>query len=171
MLRVPLLDTHYQSGSTAVTHAYRKLAIEPAQKGEVLKVFRVVFGRGYFILQVENVSPHSITRGIGAFAHQSLEIGRAGVGFHEGNSGKDMDAAAALATHWFQPSNTAADAAKLGNTASGVFVNQVKAGMSYSEVEAALGFPQTRVELGEKILYKYKDMTVEFHEGKVTDVR
>jgi hypothetical protein len=25
--------------------------------------------------------------------------------------------------------------------------------------------------LGEKTLYKYKDMTVEFHDGKVTDVR
>jgi len=25
--------------------------------------------------------------------------------------------------------------------------------------------------LGEKVLYKYKDMTVEFHNGKVTDVK
>jgi len=25
--------------------------------------------------------------------------------------------------------------------------------------------------LGEKVLYKYKDMTVEFRDGKVTDVR
>jgi hypothetical protein len=43
--------------------------------------------------------------------------------------------------------------------------------MSFAEVETALGVPQTRVDLGEKVLYKYKDMTVEFHEGKVTDVR
>jgi hypothetical protein len=54
---------------------------------------------------------------------------------------------------------------------TGVFVNQVKAGMSFAEVEQALGPPQTRVDLGEKVLYKYKDMTVEFHDGKVTDVR
>ena len=43
--------------------------------------------------------------------------------------------------------------------------------MSFAEVEADLGVPQTRVDLGEKVLYKYKDMTVEFHDGKVIDVR
>ena len=43
--------------------------------------------------------------------------------------------------------------------------------MSFADVESALGAPLTRVDLGEKVLYKYKDMTVEFHDGKVTDVR
>jgi hypothetical protein len=43
--------------------------------------------------------------------------------------------------------------------------------MSFAEVEEALGVPQTRVDLGGKVLYKYKDMTVEFHDGKVADVR
>ncbi len=47
-----------------------------------------------------------------------------------------------------------------------VRLRQVRAG-----VEAALGPPTTKVDLGEKVLYKYKDMTVEFHDGKVTDVR
>ena len=82
-----------------------------------------------------------------------------------------LDAADKLVAYWFKTFDTAADAAKLGNTATGVFVNQVKAGMTFAEVEQALGVPQTRVDLGEKVLYKYKDMTVEFHDGKVTDVR
>jgi hypothetical protein len=43
--------------------------------------------------------------------------------------------------------------------------------MSFAEVEDALGLPVTRVDLGEKVLYKYKDTTVEFHDGKVVDVR
>jgi hypothetical protein len=43
--------------------------------------------------------------------------------------------------------------------------------MSFTEVERALGVPQTRVDLGEKVLYKYKDMMVEFRDGKVADVR
>jgi hypothetical protein len=43
--------------------------------------------------------------------------------------------------------------------------------MSFAEVEAALGPPRSHVELGEKALYKYKDMTVEFHEGKVSEVK
>lgn len=52
-----------------------------------------------------------------------------------------------------------------------VQVKQVKLGMSFAEVEEALGLPATRVDLGAKVLYKYKDMTVEFHDAKVTDVR
>jgi hypothetical protein len=43
--------------------------------------------------------------------------------------------------------------------------------MTPVEVERVLGSPVTRVDLGEKLLFKYKDMTVEFHDGKVTDVR
>jgi hypothetical protein len=43
--------------------------------------------------------------------------------------------------------------------------------MTFAEVEAALGLPITKVDLAERVLYKYKDMTVEFHEGKVSDVK
>ena len=48
---------------------------------------------------------------------------------------------------------------------------QLKLGMTFAEVESVLGQPETRVDLGPKVLYKYKDMTVEFHDGKVADVR
>ena len=54
---------------------------------------------------------------------------------------------------------------------SGKFVKEVKLGMIPAEVEAALGLPETKVDLAEKVLYKYKNMTVEFHDGKVADVR
>jgi hypothetical protein len=50
-------------------------------------------------------------------------------------------------------------------------VKEIKLGMDFSQVEAALGQPETRVDLGQKVLYKYKDMTVEFRDGKVADVR
>ncbi|MGI8962370.1 MAG: hypothetical protein ACR2IV_21955 [Bryobacteraceae bacterium] len=106
----------------------------------------------------------------GAYEHQRVEAGLVEIKFSGAVDKKNMDAADALASHWFRMFDTA-DAAKLGNTASGVFVNQVKAGMSFSEVEQALGVPLTRVDLGEKVLYKYKDLMVEFHDGKVTDVR
>jgi hypothetical protein len=49
-------------------------------------------------------------------------------------------------------------------------VKLTKAGMSFAEVEKAIGSPQSKVDLGEKVLYKYKDMTVEFQDGKVTGV-
>jgi hypothetical protein len=54
---------------------------------------------------------------------------------------------------------------------SGAFVKEVKLGMTPADVEAALGSPETKVDLGEKVLYKYKNMTVEFHDGKVTGVK
>lgn len=48
---------------------------------------------------------------------------------------------------------------------------EIKLGMTTNQVDKILGSPTTKVDLGEKVLYKYKDMTVEFHDGKVTDVR
>ena len=143
--------------------------VEPIHKGEVLKVSRTSFAGGYLHIEVKTVSPHSATRGIGAFAHQSVEMGIATISIASDKG--DVDKADALAAQWLMPFDTTAEAASFGNTSSGVFVKQVKAGMSFAEVESALGVPLTRVDLGEKVLYKYKDMTVEFHDGKVADVR
>ncbi len=153
--------------------------IEPIHKGEVLKVYDVgvhTAGRGadrapYLFLLVVNVSPHAITRGIGAFEHQSLKGGATEMEIRA-ESGKAFNADA-VNDQWFMlfDSEAAVKTARIGNTETGVFVNQVKLGMSFAEVEAALGVPQTRVDLGEKVLYKYKDMTVEFRDGKVSDVR
>jgi triphosphoribosyl-dephospho-CoA synthetase len=111
-----------------------------------------------------------VRRGGGASRHEHLKYGRANLIF-ETSDAKDYDAVASLVEKWLRPFDTQAEAAQFGNTASGVYVREVKLGMSFAEVEAALGPPQTRVELGEKVLYKYKDMTVEFHDGKVSDVK
>ena len=48
---------------------------------------------------------------------------------------------------------------------------EIKLGMTIADVEKILGLPATKVDLAEKLLYKYKDMTVEFRDGKVADVR
>jgi hypothetical protein len=146
---------------------------EPIHKGEALQILAVRLTKTGYFFDVQCLSPHSITRGVGAFAHPSMERGKAHIAVRAGNNGKDFAAADALAAQWFTllDGTNPADSAQLGNTATGIFVNQVKLGMSFVEVESALGVPQTRVDLGEKVLYKYKDMTVEFHQGKVTDVR
>jgi hypothetical protein len=146
---------------------------EPIKKGEVLSVKAVGYHRGSLIFNVENVSPHAIERGVGAFGHASPEVGAAVIRFFppNGASREDFDAFASEVDLWLRPFDSIKDAMAFGNTASGAFVKEVKIGMSFTEVEAALGLPQTRVDLGEKVLYKYKDMTVEFHNGKVTDVK
>lgn len=146
---------------------------EPIHKGEVLHVTRVPRGgleaRGRFVLWVTNVTPHQQERGVGAYSHETYETGYAVIIVR--TDSKDYDQAAAILDGWFKPFDSASEAAQFGNTASGVLVKEVKAGMTFAEVESALGPPSTRVDLGEKVLYKYKDMTVEFHDGKVTDVR
>jgi len=43
--------------------------------------------------------------------------------------------------------------------------------MTFAEVESVLGVPDARKDPGEKVLYKYKSMTVEFRVRKVTDVK
>ena len=146
----------------------------PLQKGEIVFEFKKpAFLGGHLSIQIEAHTPRTMTVGIGAFAHEILGYGKTEVIFWSAKD--DFDKADALAAQWLKPYDTIEDAranaAQIGNTASGVVVHEVKAGMTFAEVESALGLPVTKIGLGEKTLYKYKDMTVEFHDGKVTDVR
>jgi hypothetical protein len=143
---------------------------EPLHRGEVLHIEAVGFYRSrYFIISVENVAPHQTERGMGALAHRSFETARASLIFTT-STPKNLDSVAADIALWLKPFETADAAAQFGNTASGVYVKQVSAGMTTAEVEAALGPPETRVDLPDKLLYKYKDMTIQFRDGKVVDV-
>lgn len=145
---------------------------EVIHAGEVLKIIRNVECCPHDSLQIwaETVSLHSITRGRGANEHESHERGRVGLQFVVPNK-SDYDAVAAVLDKWLKPFDRQDEAAKFGNTASGAFVKEVKLGMTPGEVESVMGLPVSKADLGEKVLYKYKDMTVEFHDGKVTDVR
>jgi hypothetical protein len=142
---------------------------EPAHRGEVLRSSKHVRIHGRWLgIPVQGLSPHAITRGVGAFQHESHEYPGAFLLFPvEGG----YDQVGALVGKWLRTFDTQEEAAKFGNTASGAFVKEVKLGMSPGEVEAAMGLPEAKVDLGEKVLYKYKNMTVEFHDGKVSDVR
>jgi hypothetical protein len=141
---------------------------EPVHKGEVLKSSHTAIRGKWLLIWVESLSRHSVTRGVGAFEHESHEYPAAILIFPLGDG---FDQAKALTDQWLKPFDTQEEAAKFGNTASGAFVKEVKLGMTPAEVEAALGLPETKVDLGEKVLYKYKNMTVEFRDGKVADVR
>lgn len=140
---------------------------EHIRKGEVLSSSHAAVRGKWLIIWVAAVSPHAVTRGAGAFQHQSYETpaGRLMFSLRGGEAH-----AADLLGQWLEVFDTKEEAAKFGNTASGVFVKEVKLGMTFAEVESVLGVPQTRVDLGPKVLYKYKDMTVVFKDGKVADV-
>jgi hypothetical protein len=141
---------------------------EQVQKGEIIKSHHAALRGKWLVIYVESVSPHAVTRGIGAFQHESYEAPSAILMF---SAAGGAEQAVALVDQWMKVFGSQEEAVRFGNTASGVFVKQVTIGMSFAEVESALGLPQTRVDLQEKVLYKYKDMTVEFHDGKVADVR
>ena len=144
-------------------------APEPVHKGEVLASSKYAWvGRGRLEITLKTLSPHAVTRGIGAFQHESHEYPGATLLFPM-DAGYDQ--VAALVDKWLKTFDTQEEAAKFGNTASGAFVKEVKLGMTPAEVEATMGLPEAKVDLGEKMLYKYKNMTIEFHNGRVTDVR
>jgi len=147
---------------------------EPLQEGEALKILRVHIGDDDLSLTVETVSLYPITRGKNAHEPESRETAKAE--FHFVYPAQyDYSGGAAISDKWLQPFDTLEAAtnfgATIGNTASEAFVKEVKLGMTPAEVESIMGPPMAKADLGEKVLYKYKDMTVEFHAGKVTDVR
>jgi hypothetical protein len=133
-------------------------------------VSKAVSFRGELKLNVRNVSPHAVTRGAGAFQHESLEKGAAEFRFKLPDR-SDFSSADPMVEQWLKLFDTQEQAAQFGNTAEGAFVKEIKLGMVPAEVEAVLGSPVTKVDLEDKTLYKYKDMMVEFQAGKVTDVR
>lgn len=141
---------------------------EPLHKGDVLRVTWTGARNGYYSIATETSVPHQLERGVGAFAHQSAEIGGAYLNF-EASSPEQANAIVAL---WVREFNSLQEASEqISNTTSGVYVKQVKLGMTFAEVEQVLGPPVTLIDLESKKLYKYKDMTVEFKDGKVVDVR
>lgn len=144
---------------------------EPIHKGEVLAVKSVIPNfEGYLLIEAVTVSPHAIKRGLGINAHESLEVGKTQLRFKIPHK-KDYGAVAALAGKWIKVFDSQKEAARYGNTASGAFVKEVRLGMTFAEVESVLGVPEVKIDLGKKVLYKYKDMTIEFRDGKVADVR
>lgn len=148
---------------------------ELVHAGEILQIGRVeCCPHDSVQIWAGTVSLHSITRGIAANQHESHEAGGVAIQFTI-PSKTNYDAVAAVMDKWLKPFDDPGDAAafgkNFGNTASGAFVKEVKLGMTPAEVESAMGLPLSKADLGEKVLYKYKDMTVEFHDGRVTDVR
>jgi hypothetical protein len=140
----------------------------PAHKGEVLMSGDSAVRGKWLLIWVESLSSHAVTRGVGAFQHESQEYPTAILMFPVG---RNRDHPTALMNEWLRPFNTQEEAASFGNTASGAFVKEVRLGMTFAEVERVMGLPNTKVDLGPKVLYKYKDMTVEFRDGMVVDVR
>jgi hypothetical protein len=79
--------------------------------------------------------------------------------FDGGLDAIDANTALAALSKWFKTDQEASE----GRT--------VKLGQTPAEVEAILGSPDKRIDLGAKLVYVYKDMKVIFVNGHVSDVQ
>jgi hypothetical protein len=168
VVRIDGLSAKYKAedaGFGTFFSACKSVIAESVNPGELLQVDNVVARGKTLGLLVHVVDAHEVRRGIGAFEHVNKEHGSAALRF-ELSSG-DADPIPEI-ERWLTVFDKQEEAAKFGGAA---IVKEVKSGMSASEVEQILGPPVTKVSLESKTLYRYKDMTVEFKDGKVSDVR
>jgi hypothetical protein len=155
-------EYHEQTGLSAM--GCGSIVPEPLAKGEVVGVQRV-WSHGSELHLVIVSEAHEVERTAGAryeIKRRRTERGLGDLRF--------KNASLANVATWLKPFDSAAEAVAAGKAALSEG-RTLKVGMTIAEVEAILGPPLTRADLGEKVLYRYKDLTVEFGGGKVVDVR
>lgn len=161
-----------ETGFRTMGSGCASIAPEPVSKGEILLVKRVWSHGDHFNIVVVS-QPREVERTAGAayeLKRKRTEVGFADLAFQSSNL-KDADGVIALIDRWVKPFDDVADARIFAKTILEPATKDIKLGMSVADVEKAFGAPVTRVDLGEKLIYRYKDMVVEFHDGKVSDVR
>jgi hypothetical protein len=129
---------------------------------------------GRYCLLLQTVFPVTVTRGVGAFAHSSMEHGAMSLRIHLDDPTKVELIGPALGK-WLTQTDSLTSAvalsAKLNHLTAEKSVKQIRVGMTFEEVENVLGVPDTRVDLDHKVLFKYATLTVTFQDGKVIDVQ
>ena len=126
-------------------------------------------------IELESVMKHSITRGVGAFEHQSAEplISRLSIPLiHDlsGPAGSFCDKFKLAWNRLFDPATGEEIAAAIRANPTGVFVDELKSGMSTREVEAILGAPERKASIAFKVIYFYPRMKLTFIDNKLQNV-
>jgi hypothetical protein len=163
---------HEETGIHAMGTGCVSVAPDPVAKGEMLLIQRIWFHDG---IHMEILSqPREVERTMGAafeLKRRRTELGLADLHF-KGVNEKDASSVISEIGAWIRAFDSKADAAAFAaSLLAPPPPKEIKIGMTQAEVESAMGPPQTKVDLGDKILYRYKDLTVEFRAGKVVDVR
>ena len=145
--------------------------VEP---GTILAIYDLKIRDDRIELFCRTVNPHAIERGVGAFKDTYYENVSTKLRFFFNRSVMDSSNVTTVFStidEWVKPFDSYDEAIKVGNTVSGAFVKEIKLGMTFAEVESIFGVPQKKATLGNKVIYKYSDMTVVFVDGKVADVK
>lgn len=113
--------------------------------------------RNGFFVKVMTVATYDVvSRGTSSSQHgvSTIEFN-----FDGGLDAINSDVALEAFSKWFKTDQEASES------------RTVKLGQTPAEVEAILGAPDKRIDLGAKKVYVYKDMKVIFVDGKVSDVQ
>lgn len=134
----------------------------PVRVGEPVAALPIQGG-----LRLLTVLRHNVTRGVGAFQHESPERLEVSI-FIEG------DDCAAMNGVWRKAFKEIPDLDAWkkthGYSSSDVLVDEISEGMSREEVEAILGAPEHKGTAAGKTTYFYPKMKVVFTNGKVTGI-
>ena len=173
-LDVDNVEFHRQSGFGACGQSSGLLPT-PITPGTVLLSTKSFTDKreGRYCLLLQTVPLISVTRGIGAFAHTSKELGALSLRVHLADPAS-LDLVKPALAEWLTETDSLASAvvlgAKIEHSEAESSVKRIKLGMTTEEGEKTKGLPDTRVGLRSKLLYKYLNMTVVFENGGVTDV-
>ena len=143
------------------------------QPGTILAIYDLKIRDDRIELFCRTVNPHAIERGVGAFRDTYYENVSIKLRFFFNRSVMDSSNVTTVFStidEWVKPFDSYDEAIKVGNTVSGAFVKEIKLGITFAEVESIFGVPQKKATLGNKVIYKYSDMAIEFVDGKVADV-
>ncbi len=83
----------------------------------------------------------------------------------------DLDTIFQTIDWWVKPFPTEEEAKAFRDSLILAAVPEIKIGMTIADVESLFGIPSRKATLADKVIYKYEDMTVEFVDGKVSDVK
>lgn len=138
-------------------------------KGELVRLTLDVKTSPTFIVQT--AYRHNVTRGVGAFQHESAEP--LSLHIEAQSSHVPCEVLTGVIARLFEKADdgTVAGWEKTHpEIVSGVIIPAVREGMTPADVEALFGAPERRAEIGPKLIYFYPKMRVTFTAGKVTGV-
>lgn len=118
-------------------------------------------------IHLRSLLKHSITRGRGAFQHQTEETLNTHLSLHLKMSCETFKS---VWEKMFERVGYKDVERVLNSYPSGVLVDEVKEGMTPAAVVAVFGAPERKASIGGKSIYFYPKMKVTFTNGKVSNI-
>lgn len=119
-------------------------------------------------IALRSILKHNVTRGHGAFEHQSAE-------YLNSDLRVPLDMPCPQFKKYWLTYFVAVSADEkrrfLDQYPSGVLVQELVEGMTPSEVEAILGAPERKAKIGDKLIYFYPRMKLTFVDDKLVDIQ